>query len=110
MKHGNWIRAFAGMTLALALPVHAALDTREIDKAIDPCSDFYGHVNARWLAATAIPQDRSAWGTFAMVQKNNEEVLLAAHHWEPHWVSMQDIRKGPPPDNGLAGIAREVQA
>ena len=31
----------------------------------------------------------------------DQEVLLAAHHWEGKWVSMQDIRKGPPPDNGL---------
>jgi FtsP/CotA-like multicopper oxidase with cupredoxin domain len=31
----------------------------------------------------------------------DREVLLAAHHWEGSWVSMQDIRKGPPPDNGL---------
>jgi FtsP/CotA-like multicopper oxidase with cupredoxin domain len=31
----------------------------------------------------------------------DQEVLLAAHHWEGTWVSMQDIRKGPPPDNGL---------
>ena len=31
----------------------------------------------------------------------DQEILLAAHHWEPRWVSMQDIRKGPPPDNGL---------
>jgi FtsP/CotA-like multicopper oxidase with cupredoxin domain len=31
----------------------------------------------------------------------DREVLLATHHWEPRWVSMQDIRKGPPPDNGL---------
>jgi FtsP/CotA-like multicopper oxidase with cupredoxin domain len=31
----------------------------------------------------------------------DQEVLLATHHWEPRWVSMQDIRKGPPPDNGL---------
>jgi FtsP/CotA-like multicopper oxidase with cupredoxin domain len=31
----------------------------------------------------------------------DQEVLLAAHHWEPRWVSMQDIRRGPPPDNGL---------
>jgi FtsP/CotA-like multicopper oxidase with cupredoxin domain len=31
----------------------------------------------------------------------DREVLLAAHHWEPKWVSMQDIRRGPPPDNGL---------
>jgi FtsP/CotA-like multicopper oxidase with cupredoxin domain len=31
----------------------------------------------------------------------DRELLLAAHHWEGSWVSMQDIRKGPPPDNGL---------
>jgi FtsP/CotA-like multicopper oxidase with cupredoxin domain len=31
----------------------------------------------------------------------DHEVLLAAHHWQGEWVSMQDIRKGPPPDNGL---------
>ena len=31
----------------------------------------------------------------------DREVLLAAHHWEGSWVSMQDIHKGPPPDNGL---------
>jgi FtsP/CotA-like multicopper oxidase with cupredoxin domain len=31
----------------------------------------------------------------------DREVTLAAHHWDGMWVSMQDIRKGPPPDNGL---------
>jgi FtsP/CotA-like multicopper oxidase with cupredoxin domain len=31
----------------------------------------------------------------------DQEVLLAVHHWEGSWVSMQDIRTGPPPDNGL---------
>ena len=31
----------------------------------------------------------------------DREFLLAAHHWKGAWVSMQDIRKGPPPDNGL---------
>jgi FtsP/CotA-like multicopper oxidase with cupredoxin domain len=31
----------------------------------------------------------------------DREILLAARHWEGSWVSMQDIHKGPPPDNGL---------
>jgi FtsP/CotA-like multicopper oxidase with cupredoxin domain len=31
----------------------------------------------------------------------DQEVLLAAHHWDGRWVSLQDIRRGPPPDNGL---------
>jgi len=28
-------------------------------------------------------------------------VFIAMHHWEPSFISMQDIRRGPPPDNGL---------
>ena len=28
-------------------------------------------------------------------------MLLAAHHWEGHWVSLQNIKKGPPANNGL---------
>jgi FtsP/CotA-like multicopper oxidase with cupredoxin domain len=31
----------------------------------------------------------------------DQEIFIAMHHWEPYFVSMQDIRKGPPPDNGL---------
>jgi FtsP/CotA-like multicopper oxidase with cupredoxin domain len=34
----------------------------------------------------------------------DREVLLAAHHWEGAWVSMQDMHKGPPPDNGLEAM------
>jgi FtsP/CotA-like multicopper oxidase with cupredoxin domain len=34
----------------------------------------------------------------------DREVLLAAHHWEGKWVSMQDLHKGPPPDNGLEAM------
>jgi putative endopeptidase len=66
------------LLLALALPAHAAFDVREIDRAIDPCTDLYGYVNGRWIASTTIPDDRSAWGTFVMVEKNNEDILLAA--------------------------------
>jgi FtsP/CotA-like multicopper oxidase with cupredoxin domain len=31
----------------------------------------------------------------------DREIMLAARRWEGAWVSMQDMRKGPPPDNGL---------
>jgi hypothetical protein len=34
----------------------------------------------------------------------DREVLLASHTWEGHWVSMQDLKKGPPPDNGLEAM------
>jgi FtsP/CotA-like multicopper oxidase with cupredoxin domain len=38
----------------------------------------------------------------------DREVLLAARRWEGEWVSMQDIRKGPPPDNGLEVMYRSA--
>ena len=34
----------------------------------------------------------------------DREVLLASHTWEGEWVSMQDMKKGPPPDNGLEAM------
>jgi hypothetical protein len=39
----------------------------------------------------------------------DREELLAAHHWDGHWVSLQDIKKGPPPDNDQAGAFRPHQ-
>ncbi|HET9578988.1 MAG TPA: M13 family metallopeptidase [Usitatibacter sp.] len=68
----------AALALALASSAHAALDVRELDGKADPCRDFYGYVNGSWLAATTIPDDRSGWGTFAIVAKRNEAILLAA--------------------------------
>jgi FtsP/CotA-like multicopper oxidase with cupredoxin domain len=38
----------------------------------------------------------------------DREVLLGARHWEGSWVSMQDIHKGPPPDNGLEVMYRSA--
>jgi FtsP/CotA-like multicopper oxidase with cupredoxin domain len=44
---------------------------------------------------------------FLIVEPTNDpgrydrEILLAARRWEGEWISMQDIRKGPPPNNGL---------
>jgi FtsP/CotA-like multicopper oxidase with cupredoxin domain len=38
----------------------------------------------------------------------DREILLAAHRWEGAWVSIQDIRKGPPPNNGLEVMYRSA--
>ena len=38
----------------------------------------------------------------------DREVLLVARRWEGEWVSMQDLRKGPPPDNGLEVMYRSA--
>jgi FtsP/CotA-like multicopper oxidase with cupredoxin domain len=38
----------------------------------------------------------------------DREVMLAAHHWEGSWVSMQDMKKGPPTDNGLEAMYKSA--
>src|SRR5690349_12498128 len=53
------------------------------------------------------------FGFFYVEPKSNpgnydQEVFLAAHQWEPEFVSMQDIRKGPPPNNGLEVMWRRI--
>ena len=34
--------------------------------------------------------------------------MLAAHHWEGSWVSVHDMKKGPPPDNGLEAMYKSA--
>src|SRR5207249_6456137 len=53
------------------------------------------------------------FGFFHIEPKNNpgqydQEVFIAAHQWNPEFVSMQDLKKGPPPDNGLEVMYRSA--
>jgi FtsP/CotA-like multicopper oxidase with cupredoxin domain len=68
---------------------------------------------ARWYHSHAMAGKdlrRSLYGGqfgFLYVEPTNnpgrydQEIFIAMHQWEPYFVSIQDIRKGPPPDNGL---------
>ena len=63
--------AFA-IAFALAGGAHAlspqtggsAFDPASLDAKYSPCEDFYDYVNAKWVAANPIPNDRTRWGTF----------------------------------------------
>jgi len=55
-----------------------AFDPRSLSPEIDPCSDFYGHVNARWIAATPLPADRGRIGSFDELRQLNAQRLEAA--------------------------------
>jgi FtsP/CotA-like multicopper oxidase with cupredoxin domain len=53
------------------------------------------------------------YGFFYIEPKGNpgrydQEIFIAMHHWEPYFVSMQDIKKGPPPNNGLEVMYRSA--
>jgi putative endopeptidase len=56
----------------------AVLDVAGLDRSVDPCVDFYGFVNRRWVENTAIPEDRPRWGSFDQLDERNMQVLKSA--------------------------------
>ena len=49
-------------------------DAKEgMDPSVRPQDDLFGHVNGRWLEATEIPSDRSAWGAFHVLAEEAEQ-------------------------------------
>ena len=49
----------------------------ELDRNIRPQDDFWRFVNGKWLAVTAIPADRSGYGSFQIVHEKTEAQLRA---------------------------------
>jgi putative endopeptidase len=41
---------------------HFSLD--QVDKSLDPCTDFFEYACSRWIKANPIPSDQAGWGTF----------------------------------------------
>jgi putative endopeptidase len=75
-------RVVAGAGAALlagALPAQngrtLGVDTANFDRSVRPQDDFYRFVNGRWLRDTAIPADRSAYGTFVQLRDRSEAAL-----------------------------------
>ncbi|MFC4762917.1 M13 family metallopeptidase [Dyella koreensis] len=49
---------------AAATASKSSFDVSELDSTIAACQDFNGFVNAKWVAANPIPEDRSGWGAY----------------------------------------------
>ena len=47
----------------------------DLDPALRPQDDLFGHVNRRWIDATPIPEDRSDYGTFWLLADDAEAAV-----------------------------------
>lgn len=55
--------------------MHSGIDLSAIDHEIKPQTDFWQFANGKWLAATEIPADRSAWDTFSELRETTQAQL-----------------------------------
>ncbi len=53
------------------------INLKFLDTTVSPKEDFFRFVNGVWLDSTAIPEDRTTWGSFNELRKKTDEDMLA---------------------------------
>ena len=71
------IALIAGADQLSAATPSSAIDAASLDAKIPACTDFYGYVNSKWIAANPIPADRTRWGTFDELREGSLQAQRA---------------------------------
>jgi putative endopeptidase len=96
--------AFLACVLALAAFAQPAapnasmvrFDVNAIDKAADPCKDFYQYACGNWLKANPIPADQARWGRFNELDERNKQILR------------EILEEAAKPDPGRDSVTRQI--
>jgi putative endopeptidase len=58
-----------------ALPYSPSLDVSSMDRAVDPCTDFYHYSCGAWIKNNPIPPDQARWDVYSKLTEDNERLL-----------------------------------
>lgn len=69
-----------------SLPYTPSLEPRFMDRAVDPCTDFYTYSCGGWVKQNPIPPDQARWSVYAKLADDNQQYL---------WGILNDVSRSP---------------
>jgi putative endopeptidase len=77
-------------SVAAAAEPRSGIDLAAMDPTVSPREDFWTFANGKWLAATPIPADRSAWDSFTELRETTQAQLRRViEDIDPHELSAE---------------------
>jgi endothelin-converting enzyme/putative endopeptidase len=58
-----------------AMPYSPSLDVNNLDRSVDPCTDFYKFACGGWQKHNPIPADQAGWDVYAKLANDNQQFL-----------------------------------
>jgi FtsP/CotA-like multicopper oxidase with cupredoxin domain len=104
--HGLKVPADADGSMEEGGPMVRPGERRSVSFVAQPGGTRWYHTHA--MARTDLTRSlyTGQYGLFIIDRKNDparydREEFIVLHEWQPSWVILQDLRRGPPADNGL---------